>query len=42
MPLPPGTKYRVKTVKNKKGKTVKIRLAFDSKTNKVIEAKKLN
>ena len=40
MPLPKGTRYRVKTmIKNKK--KVKIRLAFDPKTNKVIEAKKL-
>jgi len=36
MPLPKGTKYRVKTTKSGK----KIRLAF--KGNKVIEAKKLN
>jgi hypothetical protein len=40
MPLPKNTRYRVKTIiKNKK--KVKIRLAFDPKTNKVIEAKKL-
>jgi len=40
MPLPEGTRYRVKTIiKNKK--KVKIRLAFNPRTNKVIEAKKL-
>ena len=39
MPMPPGTRFRVKTIiKNKK---VQIRLAFDPKTNKVLEAKKL-
>lgn len=40
MPLKPGTRYRVKTIMKGK-KKVKIRLAFDPKTNKVIEAKKL-
>ena len=40
MPMPPGTRFRVKTIiKNKK--KVQIRLAFDPKTNKVLEAKKL-
>lgn len=38
MPLPPGTRFRVK--KTKKGK--KIRLAFKKGTNQVIEVKKLN
>ena len=41
MPLPPGTKVRVKTI-IKNGKEQKIRLAFDPKTNKVIEATKLH
>jgi hypothetical protein len=40
MPLPEGTRYRVKTI-IKDGKKKKIRLAFDPKTNKVLEAKKL-
>jgi hypothetical protein len=40
MPLPEGTRYRVKTV-IKNGIKKKIRLAFDPKTNKVLEAKKL-
>jgi len=40
MPLPAGTRYRVKTI-IKGNKKTKIRLAFDPKTNKVIEAKKL-
>jgi len=39
MPLPKGTRYRVKTT-TKNGIKQKIRLAFDKK-NKVIEAKKL-
>lgn len=41
MPLPPGTRVRVKTI-IKNGQKQKIRLAFDSKTNKVIETKKLH
>ena len=41
MPLPEGTKYRVKTT-IKDGVKKKIRLAFSAKTNKVIEAKKLH
>ncbi len=40
MPLPEGTRYRVKTI-IKDGVKKKIRLAFHPKTNKVIEAKKL-
>ena len=40
MPMPKGTRYRVKTI-IKKGKKTKTRLAFDPKTNKVLEAKKL-
>lgn len=40
MPLPPGARVRVKTI-IKDGHKKKIRLAFDPKTNKVIEAKKL-
>ena len=40
-PMPKGTRYRVKTI-IKNGKKTKIRLAFDPKTNKVLEAKKLN
>jgi hypothetical protein len=39
-PMPKGTRYRVKTI-IKEGKKIKIRLAFDPKTNKVLEAKKL-
>lgn len=39
MPLPKGTRYRVKTI-IKNGKKTKIRLAFGPK-NKVLEAKKL-
>jgi hypothetical protein len=39
MPLPKGTKYRVKTI-IKNGIKKKIRLAFN-KRGKVIEAKKL-
>jgi len=38
MPLPKGTRFRVKTTKTGK----KIRLAFKRGTNKVIEAKSLN
>ena len=41
MPMPPGTRYRVKTI-IKDGVKKKIRLAFDPKTNKVLEAKKLH
>ena len=37
MPLPEGTRYRVKTTKSDK----KIRLAFAKGTNTVIEAKSL-
>ena len=40
MPMPEGTRYRVKTI-IKDGVKKKIRLAFHPKTNKVIEAKKL-
>ncbi len=40
MPLPEGTRYRVKTI-IKDGVKKKIRLAFSAKTNKVLEAKKL-
>ncbi len=40
MPMPKDTRYRVKIL-IKKGKKTKIRLAFDPKTNKVLEAKKL-
>jgi len=43
-PLPADTRYRVKTIIKGKGKhrrKIKIRLAFNPKTNKVIEAKKL-
>jgi len=40
MPLPPGTRVRVKTI-IKNGQTKKVRLAFD-KNNKVIEAKPLH
>ena len=39
MPVPPGAKYRVKTIKTKSGRTVKIRLAIHK--GKVIETKKL-
>ncbi len=41
MPLPEGTKYRVKTIIKKNKEKVKIRLAFNP-SGKVIEAKKLN
>ena len=41
MPLPEGTRYRVKTI-IKDGVKKKIRLAFSAKTNKVIEAKRLH
>jgi len=37
MPLPEGTRYRVKTTKSGK----KVRLAFKKGTNEVIEAKSL-
>ena len=37
MPLPEGTRYRVKTMPSGK----KVRLAFAKGTNKVIEAKSL-
>ncbi len=40
MPMPEGTRYRVKTYV-KDGIKKKIRLAFSPKTNKVLEAKKL-
>jgi hypothetical protein len=38
MPLPKGTRFRVKTTKTGK----KIRLAFKKGTSQVIEVKKLN
>lgn len=37
MPLPKGTRFRVKTTKSGK----KVRLAFKKGTNKVIETKRL-
>jgi hypothetical protein len=40
-PMPSGTRYRVKTIIKKNNEKVKVRLAFDPKTNKVLEAQKL-